>query len=113
MELELLEISEIYNVDIDLRISKKSIYCIIQNDYKKAIIENGFMKNLLKDVRNKSIEFFKEKEQFDYDEFTKEVLQDENVIESFSNFKSDYEQEMQVSISEDFAINESAVKFKR
>ena len=59
---------------------------------------------------NKSIEFFKEKEQFDYDEFTKEVLQDDNVIESFSNFKSDYEQEMQVSISEDFAINESAVK---
>ncbi|QOW11662.1 nucleoid-associated protein [Kaistella flava (ex Peng et al. 2021)] len=59
---------------------------------------------------NKSIEFFKDKEQFDYDEFTKEVLQDENVIESFGNFKSDYEQEMQVSISEDFAINESAVK---
>ncbi|WHF51318.1 nucleoid-associated protein [Chryseobacterium gotjawalense] len=59
---------------------------------------------------NKSIEFFKEKEQFDYEEFTKEVLRDENVIESFGNFKSDYEQEMQVSISEDFAINESAVK---
>ncbi|WP_312820499.1 nucleoid-associated protein [Kaistella carnis] len=59
---------------------------------------------------NKSIEFFKEKEKFDYEEFTKEVLQDANVIESFGNFKSDYEQEMQVSISEDFAINESAVK---
>lgn len=59
---------------------------------------------------NKSIEFFKEKEKFDYEEFTKEVLQDANVIESFGNFKSDYEQEMQVSISEEFAINESAVK---
>jgi hypothetical protein len=57
------------------------------------------------DFLNKSINFFKEKEKFDYEEFTKEVLQDENVIESFGNFKSDYEQEMQVSISEDFAIN--------
>lgn len=59
---------------------------------------------------NKSIEFFKEKERFDYDEFTNEVLQDEAVIESFSNFKSDYEQEMQVSVSEAFDINPSAVK---
>lgn len=59
---------------------------------------------------NKSIEFFKEKERFDYDEFTNEVLQDETVIESFSNFKSDYEQEMQVSVPEEFDINPSAVK---
>lgn len=62
------------------------------------------------DFLNKSINFFKEKETFDFDEFTKEVLEDPNVIESFSNFKSDYEQEMQVSISEDFAISEAAVK---
>lgn len=62
------------------------------------------------DFLNKSINFFKEREKFDYDEFTKEVLGDENVIESFGNFKSDYEQEMQVSISEDFQINEAAVK---
>ena len=62
------------------------------------------------DFLNKSINFFKEKEKFDYDQFTSEVLGDEHVIESFSNFKSDYEQEMQVSISEDFPISESAVK---
>ncbi|MCW4453116.1 nucleoid-associated protein [Kaistella sp. BT6-1-3] len=62
------------------------------------------------DFLNKSITFFNEKENFDYDEFTREVLEDPNVIESFGNFKSDYEQEMQVSISEDFAISEAAVK---
>ena len=62
------------------------------------------------DFLNKSINFFKEKETFDYEEFTKEVLEDEQVIESFSNFKSDYEQDMQVSIAEDFAISEAAVK---
>ena len=37
-------------------------------------------------------------------------VQDESVIESFSNFKSDYEQDMQISISEDFPINNQAVK---
>ena len=62
------------------------------------------------DFLNKSINFFKEKQKFDFEEFTNEVLEDKNVIESFSNFKSDYENEMQVSISEDFAINEAAVK---
>ncbi len=62
------------------------------------------------DFLNKSINFFKEKEKFDFEEFTNEVLEDKNVIESFSNFKSDYENDMQVSISEGFAINEAAVK---
>lgn len=59
---------------------------------------------------NKGIEFFKEREAFDFDEFTNEVLEDKSVIESFGNFKSDYEQEMQVSVSEDFTINNAAVK---
>ena len=62
------------------------------------------------DFLNKSINFFKEKEEFKYDDFVKEVLEDESVIESFSNFKSDYEQDMQISISEDFPINTQAVK---
>ncbi|MCC2590879.1 nucleoid-associated protein [Chryseobacterium sp. MFBS3-17] len=62
------------------------------------------------DFLNKSINFFKDREQFDFEEFTSKVLEDQQVIESFGNFKSDYEQEMQVSISEDFAINEAAVK---
>ena len=62
------------------------------------------------DFLNKSLAFFKEKEEFKFDEFTKEVLEDSAVIESFETFKSDYEQDMQVSISEDFAINVAAVK---
>ncbi|MEN2434110.1 nucleoid-associated protein [Weeksellaceae bacterium A-14] len=62
------------------------------------------------DFLNKSVSFFKEKEQFNFDEFASEVLEDQNVIDSFVNYKSHYEQEMQVSISEEFPINESAVK---
>ena len=62
------------------------------------------------DFLNKSINFFKEKEEFNLDEFNKEVLQDEHVIESFVNFKTDYEQDMQINIAEEFPINETAVK---
>lgn len=62
------------------------------------------------DFLNKSISFFKEKERFDLDEFASEVLEDQNVIESFVNYKTDYEQDMQVSISEEFPINTAAVK---
>lgn len=62
------------------------------------------------DFLNKTMDFFKEKKQFDFEEFTTDVLKDASVIESFENYKSDYEQEMQVSISEDFAINNEAVK---
>ena len=55
--------------------------------------------------------FFKEKEEFKFDEFTGAVFGgDEGLTESFVNYKSDYEQETQLSISEDFAINPVAVK---
>lgn len=62
------------------------------------------------DFLNKSINFFKEKENFNFEEFANEILEDKRVIESFSNYKSDYEQDTQMSISEDFAINPIAVK---
>ncbi|WP_027376807.1 nucleoid-associated protein [Kaistella palustris] len=62
------------------------------------------------DFLTKSLTFFQEKETFDFEEFTNEVLEDKNVIESFVNFKTDYEQEMQVSIAEEFPINATAVK---
>lgn len=59
---------------------------------------------------NNTMDFFKEKKDFDYEEFTTNVLKDPGVIESFGNYKSDYEQDMQVSVSEDFVINNAAVK---
>ncbi len=62
------------------------------------------------DFLNKSINFFKEKEEFKLDEFASEVLGDEHVIESFNNFKTDYEQDMQINIAEEFPISEAAVK---
>ncbi|GAA4156737.1 hypothetical protein GCM10022217_16040 [Chryseobacterium ginsenosidimutans] len=62
------------------------------------------------DFLNKSIAFFKEKEEFKLDEFTQEVLGDGILIKSFHEFKTDYEQDMQINVAEEFPINDSAVK---
>lgn len=59
---------------------------------------------------NKSLNYFKEKNQFELDEFTSEVLETDEVIESFNSFKTDYEQDMRVNVAEEFKINSTAVK---
>lgn len=62
------------------------------------------------DFLNNTLNFFKEKEEFKLGDFVAEVLKDEHVIESFNNFKTDYEQEYQINVSEEFPISHAAVK---
>ncbi|MDR3026023.1 nucleoid-associated protein [Chryseobacterium sp.] len=57
-----------------------------------------------------SLTYFMEKENFAFEEFTNEVLVDQAVIQSFVDFKTDYEQDYQMNISEEFEINTAAVK---
>lgn len=85
---------------------------MIYKDYIKKQLPQEFevTKSDQADFLNKSIKFFKEKEEFKLDEFANEVLGDEKVIESFNAFKTDYEQDMQVNVAESFIINDSAVK---
>lgn len=85
--------------------------------YKDFITEKlpeeyeGITKADQADFLNKSINFFKEKEAFNFEEFAQEVFDgDDNLTESFVNYKADYEQDTQMSIAEDFAINPTAVK---
>ncbi len=85
---------------------------IIYLDYIKKQLPEEFevSKTDQANFLNKALNFFKEKEEFKFNEFTSEVLEDENIIESFNNFKTDYEQDMQINVSEEFPINDSAVK---
>lgn len=62
------------------------------------------------DLLNKSLNFFKEKEGFKMEEFAGEVLADDEVINSFNAFKTQYEDERDYVLSDDFAINDAAVK---
>ena len=56
------------------------------------------------------MKYFKEKETFDFDEFSNEVIGNEKGIESFKNFKKNYEDEFETPIADSFDISGAAVK---
>lgn len=62
------------------------------------------------DLLNKSLQFFKEKETFDIEEFANEVIEQPEVIEKFHQFKQEFEEESQIVIDDQFTISESARK---
>lgn len=62
------------------------------------------------DILNRSVEFFKTHEMFDKEEFEQEVLQQENIIQSFSRFDSLYQLENKINIEDSFEISTQALK---
>jgi hypothetical protein len=62
------------------------------------------------DYLNKSIEYFSTKESFDLNEFATEVLHHPEVIDSFTQYKQQYEVARQVNIEDSFDIHLAAVK---
>lgn len=62
------------------------------------------------DLLNRSIKYFKQKDHFDLDEFSNEVLANEQGIESFKKFKKNYEEEFETEIGDSFLISGTAVK---
>ncbi|WP_026904931.1 nucleoid-associated protein [Pedobacter glucosidilyticus] len=62
------------------------------------------------DLLNKSIKYFKEKEQFDFNEFSEEVIGNETAATSFKAMVQNFEQEFDTPIGERFDISTQAVK---
>ena len=62
------------------------------------------------DMLNKSVEYFKQNDSFDMDDFARDVLQQPEVIDSFAQYRQKWEQDNDVQLEEQFDINESAVK---
>lgn len=62
------------------------------------------------DLLNKSLQFFKEKDTFDMDDFANEVIEQPAVIESFRNYKNNYESENDIVIDNSFSISNNAFK---
>ena len=62
------------------------------------------------DLLNKSVEYFKNKESYNREEFVEEVFQDQNVINSFNNFDAFYKEENHLDYSDSFEISTQAVK---
>lgn len=62
------------------------------------------------DMLNRSMDYFKTKEEFKFAEFAEEVLHHPEVIDSFTQYKQTYEAARQVTIEDEFDIHLSAVK---
>ncbi|WP_028296906.1 nucleoid-associated protein [Olivibacter sitiensis] len=62
------------------------------------------------DLLNRSVGYFKEKEQFDLDEFAEEVLGNPQATELFKSYKHSFEEDFDTAIPEQFDISEQAVK---
>lgn len=62
------------------------------------------------DLLNRSMKYFKEKETFDIDEFSEEVIGNDKAAESFKNYTREYEQEFETDLSGSFDISGAAVK---
>ncbi|MBR5784590.1 MAG: nucleoid-associated protein [Bacteroidales bacterium] len=61
-------------------------------------------------ILSKSVQFFKENDTFDMETFANEIMPDSDVVESFKNYKDNFEQETEMTIEDNFEISENAVK---
>jgi hypothetical protein len=62
------------------------------------------------DLLNRSIKYFKDKDHFQLDEFSNEVIGHKHGVKLFMQYKQDYEQRYQTNISDEFEIASGAVK---
>lgn len=62
------------------------------------------------DLLNRSMNYFKEKEAFNEDEFTEVVLGNDQAITSFKNYKQQFEEKFDVQLADNFDISTQAVK---
>lgn len=62
------------------------------------------------DMINKSKKFFKEADNFQLEDFSEKVIEDQDLIETFNSYKKVYESENEIQISNEFEISDSAVK---
>lgn len=79
----------------------------ISNELKEEFVVN---KSDQIDMLNRSMDYFKSKEQFNMEDFAQEVMHHPEVIDTFKEYKQTYEQAKGLSIDDEFDIHLAAVK---
>ena len=62
------------------------------------------------DLLNRSVDYFKKHETFDKNEFEEVVFKDSVIIKSFKSFDSNYREENEIQLTDNFDISPQAVK---
>ncbi len=95
---------EFYNTHAELAAYKKFITDELPQQF------DGVSRADQADLLGKSVDFFKQNDRFDLDTFSDEVIRQPEVIESFKQYRQQYQQDNQVELSDEFAISDEAVK---
>ena len=62
------------------------------------------------DLLNRSMDYFKSQDEFNMDDFNRDVIHHPEVIDAFNNYKKKFETEKEVDIADSFEISVPAVK---
>ena len=62
------------------------------------------------EMLNETMKYFQEQDSFSMDDFSEKVIRQPEVVESFTRFKQEYEQDRDIRIEDEFGISDSAVK---
>jgi len=62
------------------------------------------------EVLGRSIEYFKDKEEFNSDEFEQAVLEQPEIIDAFKGYKQEFADKYNVDVADDFSVSVDAVK---
>jgi len=84
----------------------------IAKNYVKDQISEEFQveKTDQMEMLNRSVEYFKQNDSFNKQEFEESVFQNEEVISSFREFDNNYRTENEIQIKDEFEISNQAVK---
>ncbi len=62
------------------------------------------------DMKNRTVNFFKEKETFDFQEFADQVIQQPEIVDKFREYKQEYQEQNEFTLADEFTISDKAVK---
>jgi hypothetical protein len=85
-------------------------YLQLCKDFGSQYIQPNFDKKENIIFLNKSFEYFKNSEVFDFNEFTETVIPEKSVAKEFKRFQSNYQKEYGIDELNDFEISKVAVK---
>ncbi|MGI6320611.1 MAG: hypothetical protein ACOXZK_06575 [Bacteroidales bacterium] len=82
----------------------------------KSFITNDLTEEMFEDrteqidLLNRSVDYFKNNENFDKDDFMQNVFEEEKLIDAFKGFDKVYSQDNEITINDNFNISAQAVK---
>jgi hypothetical protein len=92
-----------HQTELAVNMCKLFIHNQLPNEYEMSRVDQV-------DLLNKSAAYFKEKEQFQMDDFAQEVLAHPEAIASFKQYRDHFQNEFQQQIPDEFEISSPALK---